>query len=204
LPLAKGVFFDNSLQKSIVSIESLRFTTALKFFAVLDSFLTQLSSVTSVGKVDLQGELQKFIDRGEKDINNYITSCYLNGYEISSNCNTIGDFSNYYIYSDLAGFNQRLFLQTMDRLQTKLENTDFPSLEISMRSIDPLTNTISLSVEVNTFKEDEAQLTETKGILNPHIYLVTQLIKHLRESRFILADSITLNGTQVVKKKIKV
>jgi hypothetical protein len=92
----------------------------------------------------------------------------------------------------------------MDRLQSKLENTDVPSLEIAMKNINPLDNTISLGVDINTFKEDEAQLTATKNILNPHIYLVTNLINHLRESRFILADSINIPSLEVVKKKIKI
>lgn len=94
--IAPGVFFDNSLQKAIISIESVRFTTALKFFSILDSFVGQLSSYTSTDKTILANDLEGFIDRGEKDINNYIASCYLNGYESSSDCSTIGDFTNYY------------------------------------------------------------------------------------------------------------
>jgi hypothetical protein len=86
----------------------------------------------------------------------------LNGYEISSSCNTIRDFANYYRYLDSSSFDQKLFLTTMDTLEAKLENTDFPSLDISMKNIDPLNNTISLNVEINTFKDDEVQLTTTK------------------------------------------
>lgn len=203
-PIAQWVFFDNSLQKAIVSIESVRFATAMKFFSVLDSFLSQLSSYSSINKETLETQLWEFIKRWEKDINNYIVSCYLNGYEISSTCSTIGDFSNYYYYSDPTAFNQKTFLITMDALESKLENTDFPSLEISMKSIDPLRNTISLNVEINTFKDDEAQLTATKWILNPHIYLVTSIINNLRASRYVLTDSINVNTLKVAKKKIKI
>ncbi len=202
--VAKWVFFDNSLQKAIISIESVRFATALKFFSSLDSFLAQLSSYTSTNKEELEVQLQDFIKRWEKDINNYIVSCYLNGYEISSTCSTIGDFSNYYYYLDPASLNQKNFLITMDALEAKLENTDFPSLEISMKSIDPLRNTISLNVEINTFKDDEAQLTATKWILNPHIHLVTSIINNLRASRYVLTDSINVNTLKVNKKKIKI
>lgn len=176
----------------------------MKFFSILDSFVAQLSSVTSTNKEQLAADIETFISRGEKDINNYITSCYLNGYEMSSSCNAIGDFSNYYSILGVTGFNQPLFLQTMSALEAKLENTDFPSLDISMQSIDPLKNTINLNVEINTFKDDEAQLTEEKGVLNPHIFIVTSIINHLRESRFVLTDTININTLKVNKKKIKV
>lgn len=92
----------------------------------------------------------------------------------------------------------------MNALEAKLENTDFPSLDIAMQSIDPLKNTITLRVEINTFKEDEAQLTASQGILNPHIFIVTSIINHLRESRFVLTDSINVDSLNVIKKKIKV
>ncbi|MEI7477778.1 MAG: hypothetical protein WCJ81_04670 [bacterium] len=92
----------------------------------------------------------------------------------------------------------------MDRLESKLENADFPSLEITMKSIDPVNNTISISVDINTFKEDEAALTANKGIINPHIYLVTSLINHLRESRYVITDSINITSLQVASKKIKI
>jgi hypothetical protein len=202
--IAPWVFFDNSLQKAIISIESVRFATALKFFSILDSFVGQLSSYTSVDKNSLSTDLQTFIERGEKDINNYIASCYLNGYEISADCSAVGDFTNYYSVLGATGFNQPLFLKTMNALEAKLENTDFPSLEITMQSIDPLKNTISLNVQINTFKDDEAQLTAQQGVLNPHIFIVTNIINHLRESRFVLTDSINVTSLNVAKKKIKV
>jgi len=47
----------------------------------------------------------------------------------------------------------------MDLIEAKLENTDFPSLDISVRDINTTTNTISVNVEINTFKEDEVKLT---------------------------------------------
>ena len=53
----------------------------------------------------------------------------------------------------------RLFLLTMDIIEAKLENTDFPSLDVSVRNIDTQNNTINLSITINTFKEDEAKLT---------------------------------------------
>lgn len=202
--ISKSVFFNNSLQKAIMSIESVRFATALNFFSALDSFTSQLSSYASVSKPDLETTLEEFMQRWEKDINNYIVSCYLNGYETSESCSTIGDFERYYRAYQVTGFNQRVFLATMNLIQFKLENTDFPSLDVSMKSIDPLQNTINLGVEINTFKDDEMQLTQSKWILNPHIYLVTSVINNLRTSRYVITDSINVSTLRVNKKKIKI
>lgn len=201
--LSEGGWFNNSLQKGVISIESVRFATALNFFSSLDSFMTQLSAITSVSKSELADMMDIFIKRGEKDINNYVVSCFLNGYETSTSCTTIGDFSKYYSIYQTTGFDQRVFLATMKLIQDKLENTDIPSLDISMKSINPLENTINLSIEINTIKDDEMQLIQSKGILNPHIYLVTSIINNLRESRYVLTDAINIGSLKVNKKKIK-
>ncbi len=201
--LSEGGGFNNSIQKGIVSIESVRFATALNFFSSLKSFMTQLSAITSVSEAELAEMVDVFIKRWEKDINNYVVSCYLNGYETSTSCTTIGDFSRYYSIYQTTGFNERVFLATMKLIQDKLENSDIPSLDISMRSINPLENTINLSIEINTTKDDEMELANKK-ILNPHIYLVTSIINNLRESRYVLTDAINISSLKVNKKKIKV
>ncbi len=92
----------------------------------------------------------------------------------------------------------------MKLIQDKLENSDVPSLDISMKSINPLENTINLSIEINTIKNDEDELSKKKKILNPHIYLVTSIINNLRESRYVLTDAINISSLKVNKKKIKV
>lgn len=202
--LSEGWWFNNSIQKGIISIESVRFATALNFFSSLNSFMTQLSAITSVSQDKLSEMIDVFIKRWEKDINNYVVSCYLNGYETSTTCTTIWDFSKYYSIYPTTGFDQRVFLATMKLIQDKLENSDVPSLDISMKSINPLENTINLSIEINTIKNDEDELSKKKKILNPHIYLVTSIINNLRESRYVLTDAINISSLKVNKKKIKV
>lgn len=91
----------------------------------------------------------------------------------------------------------------MSYLDAKLENTDFPSLAINIKSFDPLQNSISFSIELNTFQADELQLLN-KGILNPHIYLATKIINLLRESKFVVASPINLSTLKVNKKKLRI
>lgn len=197
---------NNSIQKAIVSVESIRFAVALKYFSLLDSFVTQLSSYSSTSKDVVAQKLQMFVNRGEKDINLYVTTCYLNGYETSSSCAAIGDFFNYYKYIDtsLTDKDISLFLFAMDLIEWKLENTDFPSLDVSVRDINTTSNTINVSVEINTFKEDEARLVADNGILNPHIYLMTTMVNHLRQSRYVLTDTVSVNQLNVDQKRVRV
>ena len=199
-------WFNNSIQKAIVSVESIRFAVALKYFSLIDSFIWQLSSYASMPKDVVEQKLKMFVERGEKDIYLYVAACYLNWYELWTACSTIWDFFNYYKYTDtsLTKDDLRLFLLTMDIIEAKLENTDFPSLDVSVRNIDTLNNTITLFISINTFKEDEAKLTLSEWILNPHIYLITSIVNHLRESRYVLTDTININTLVVDKKKVKV
>jgi hypothetical protein len=44
--------------------------------------------------------MESYSKRGEKDIANYLSMCYLNPYEKLPNCDQINDFNNYFIYED--------------------------------------------------------------------------------------------------------
>lgn len=69
------------------------------------------------------------------------------------------DFFNYYTYVDTnATIDRRIFPILMSYLDAKLEDSDFPSLEINIRNFDPLQNNISFGIDLNTFQEDELQL----------------------------------------------
>ncbi len=198
--------FNNSIQRAIVSVESIKFAVALKYFSLLDSFITQLSSYASMNKDVVREKLKMFVWRWEKDINLYVNACYMNAYELSSTCSSIWDFFNYYNYIDSSFSDQdkRLFILTMDLIESKLENADYPSLDISVTNIDPKENSINIAVEINTFKEDELQLTLTNWILNPHIYLTTSVVNHLRESRFVLTDTININQLNVNSRRVRI
>ncbi len=203
---AASTFVDNSLQKSLIAVEAIRFSTALTFFSNLDTFVQQFSSFLTISAPQLDSILAAYKSRSEKDIQNYLTTCYFNPYVSADSCNMPqgNDFMNYYTYVDTkANIDKKDFPILMNYLDAKLENTDFPSLEINIKSFDPLQNQISFSIDLNTFQEDELQLLN-KGILNPHIYLATKIIDLLRESKFVVAESINLSTLKVNKKKLRV
>lgn len=203
---AQSTFADNSLQSSLLAVEAIRFSTALTFFSNLDTFLQQFGSYVSLNPEQINGILNSYKERGEKDVQNYLTTCYFNPYVSADSCSMPqgNDFLNYYTYvDDNAVINKTLFPVLMNYLDAKLENTDFPSLEINIKSFDPVQNNISFSIELNTFQEDEIQLLN-KGILNPHIYLATKIINLLRESKFVVAEPINLTTLKVNKKKLRI
>lgn len=69
------------------------------------------------------------------------------------------DFLNYYMYVDTSTtIDKNRFPVLMSYLDAKLEESDFPSLEISIQNFDPLENSISFGIELNTFQEDEWEL----------------------------------------------
>lgn len=203
---AQSTFVDNSLQSSLLAVEAIRFSTALTFFSNLDTFLQQFGSYVSMSTSQIGAVLSDYKNRGEKDIQNYLTTCYFNPYVNADTCSMPqwNDFLNYYNYVDDKAFiDKKTFPLLMSYLDAKLENTDFPSLAINIKSFDPLQNSISFSIELNTFQADELQLLN-KGILNPHIYLATKIINLLRESKFVVASPINLSTLKVNKKKLRI
>lgn len=203
---AESTFMDNSLQKSLIAVEAIRFSTALTFFSNLDTFVQQFSSFVSLSQSQVENMLTAYRTRGEKDIQNYLTTCYFNPYVSADTCSMPqgNDFANYYTYVDTnAPVDTKVFPILMNYLDAQLEDTDFPSLSINIRNFDPLQNNISFGIELNTFQEDELQLLN-KGILNPHIYLATKIINLLRESKFVVAGPISLQTLRVNKKKLRI
>lgn len=203
---AASTFIDNSLQKSLLAVEAIRFSTALTFFSNLDTFIQQFSSFISLSSNQVTTILDLYRSRGEKDIQNYLTTCYFNPYVNADSCSMPqgNDFANYYTYVDTnARIDARVFPILMNYLDAKLEDSDFPSLEININSFDPLENNISFGIDLNTFQEDEIQMLN-RGILNPHIYLATKIINLLRESKFVVAEPINLSTLKVNKKKLRI
>ena len=112
-------------------MEAIRFSTALTFFSNLDTFIQQFGSFVSMNSSQMETMLTQFRNRGEKDIQNYLTTCYFNPYVNADNCSMPqgNDFSNYYTYVDTnASIDRRIFPILMNYLDAKLEDSDFPSL----------------------------------------------------------------------------
>lgn len=152
--------YSTSIKKYLLSLEIIKFSSAIKVFSYLDTFVSSLASALKTPTTMVQENIQKFADRGEKDILVYLNNCYLNPYEIDYDCNMVGDFDRYYDLVDKESPrpDTNFFKKMIYYVDNKLEQTDIPSFSITFKKYDPTQKQISFTVDVNTFKQDEVAL----------------------------------------------
>ncbi|MFA7298470.1 MAG: hypothetical protein WC010_02375 [Candidatus Absconditabacterales bacterium] len=197
--------YSTSIKKYLLSLEIIKFSSAIKVFSYLDTFVSSLSSALKLPVAQVQEEMNTFADRGEKDILVYLNNCYLNPYEIDYDCNMVGDFDRYYVLVDKEKTppNTSFFKKMMYYVDTKLEQTDLPSFSITFKKYDPTQKQISFTVDVNTFKQDEIALIK-KGIINPHIFILSNLLNLIKQSVFVVSENIDAKSIKISPKIIKI
>lgn len=152
--------YSTSIKKYLLSLEIIKFSSAIKVFGYLDTFVSSLANALRVPTTQVESSMKSLADRGEKDIAVYLSNCYLNPYEIDYDCNLVGDFDRYYTIVDKDNMetDTNFFKKMMYYVDTKLEQTDLPSFSITFKRYDPTQKQISFTVDVNTFKQDEVAL----------------------------------------------
>ncbi len=197
--------YSTSIQKYLLSLEIIKFSSAIQVFSYLDTFISSLANALGTWSNVVQTEMQSFANRGEKDILVYLNNCYLNPYEIDYDCNMVGDFDRYYsvISKETPRPDTNFFKKMMYFIDTKLEQTDIPSFAITFKKYDPTQKSISFTVDVNTFKQDEVALIK-KGIVSPHIFILSSLINLIKQSTFVVSENIDAKSIKIVPKVIKI
>jgi len=193
----------SSIQNSLLSLEAIKFSSAINVFPYLDTFVEWLANSSQLSKEDIEEETKSIIARWDKDINLYIRNCYLNPFEINYDCKIIWDFEKYYILTDDLYFNTNFFKQLVRYTDMKLEQTELPSFSINFQKFDKNSNQITFNIDINTFKQDEIELAK-KGIVSPHFFILNNLINNLRQSRFILGKWIIVKTLKVEPKTINI
>lgn len=185
----------SSIQNSLIALEAIKFSSAISVFSYLDTFTTSLVQSLWIDKNEIEEKVSKVTDRWETDINTYIKNCYLNPFESDYDCDYIWDFDEYYknLNDD---FDTKFFKELIKYTDSRLEQSEIPSFTISFKEFNQKDNEITFDIEINTLKEDEAELTK-KGILSPHIFILNSLINSLRQSRFIVWDDISVKTLNV-------
>jgi hypothetical protein len=180
----------SDIQRSLSSLEIIKFSTALKVFSYLDSVISLMADNIKIPKDALSKLLMSLSDRGEKDVSAYVYMCYLNPFEITQDCNSIGDFDLY--YQDILkerDFDRGVFKNIVKYIDILLEHSDIPSFSILFNGSNAGQQTINFTIEINTTKQDELKLMAqdtSKRIKNPHIFILTNLINLLKQSVFII------------------
>lgn len=194
-----------SIKQSLLSLEMIKFSSAIKVFSYLDTFIGTVANVLNISSATASAKMTALAQRGEKDIALYLNNCYLNPYEIDYDCNLVGDFDRYYTTIDPndTGLDRPFFKKIMALIDVKLEQTSLPSFAITFQKFDPTQKQISFKVEVNTFQQDEAALTQ-KGIINPHIFIVTNLLNLIKQSLYVLSENVDAKTLKITPKTIKI
>ncbi len=192
-----------SIQNSLLSLETIKFSSAISVFSYLDTFIESLSKSIEVSKNTIEENTKDIIERWEKDINLYITNCYLNPFEVNYKCNIIWDFNKYYNVTNDTYFDTEFFKELIHYTDIKLEQTELPSFSITFKKFDQNKDEITFDIDINTFKQDEIELAK-KGILSPHIFIFTNLINNLKQSKFIVWEGISTKNLQIDTKIIDI
>lgn len=197
--------YSTSIKKYLLSLEIIKFSSAIKVFSYLDTFVSSLANTLKLKSNVVQENMQKFTNRWEKDILVYLNNCYLNPYEIDYDCNMIGDFDRYYNLIDKENPkpDTDFFKKMMFYVDNKLEQTDLPSFSIMFKKYDPTQKQISFLVDVNTFKQDEIALIK-KWIINPHIFILSNLLNLIKQSIFVVSENIDAKSIKIIPKTIKI
>jgi hypothetical protein len=85
-----------SIKDSLLALEMIKFSSAIKVFSYLDTFISTVGTLLDMPIQKVQDQLDLLTQRGEKDIAVYLNNCYLNPYEVDYDCNLVGDFDRYY------------------------------------------------------------------------------------------------------------
>jgi len=206
LELETIVWTDNpvSIQRSVLALESIKFSTALQVFGLMDTFLQQFGRVYGIDRTRLTNFIDLYTKRADIDVLNFLQSCYLNPFEDPRTCSVIDDFNQYFVsYEPNTEIDQKLYKELMIFIDTRLDDSAFPSLIISFDRFDPQAQQLGFKIGINTLAEDEKALIN-QGILNPHIFILSRMINLLKASKFIMGNAIAINDMRIERNELEV
>ncbi len=197
----------NSIGDSLFALESIKFSSAVSVFMHLDSFIKNLSKSVGMSSAAIKEHIAYVNEKWGKDINLYIQKCYLNPFETNYDCNVIGDYDRYSrLFNEETTKEQErnFFKKLMYYIDLKLERTEFPSFNIVFQKFDKNNEKITFTIDINTLKQDELELSKSGILDDPVIFIMDKLVNNLKRSRFIKGNEIKIPSLKSQSKKIKV
>lgn len=195
----------NSIEDSLLALETIKFTSAVNVFMHLDSFTKNLSKSLSISRNIIKENMEYIREKGEKDIRLYIEKCYLNPFETNYDCNIIWDYDrNKRIIDPDSNIDTTFLKKMMYYIDLKLERTELPSFNIVFQRFDKNNDKVTFTIDINTLKQDELELIKSWILDEPVIFIMDKLINNLKRSRYIKGNEIKIPSLRVQSKKIKI
>jgi hypothetical protein len=184
--------------------ENLKFITAFKVFGYMQSFIAWFANDSNIDAGEASKQLAMLNSNWEKDIITYTNNCYFNPYEIGDDCAVTNDFNNYYQIIDTKSSIDPDFVKKLaSYADRKLQEKDIPSYAITFPEFDPKLTNIKFTTDINTNKQDELALNQV-GVINPHLYIITNLIDTLKQSLLVIWENIKVDQIKIVPKTVRV
>ncbi len=197
----KEVLHENNIQRAMLSIEAIRIFAALRVLSNIESFVSWFASFVWIDESQSSLYIEWFLWRWERDIQRFLTNCYLNPYE-NDRCTRYEDFHEYYQVSWDSDFDASIFINLMTNVLASLESEPW-IISVVLNNMDHISNEISFTVEINTFQEDERSLAR-QWHYSPHSFISRELINSLRWSHFIVWESISIPSIETRERNIRI
>jgi hypothetical protein len=125
-------------------------------FSHLSTFISHASDQLNLSPDTIRQNLTKIIGKGDVYVARYLANCYLNPFEDLNSCSEFKDINNYFLYDTKeTAVNIPFLVDIVNVVEQKLENTQVPSLVMQFDRYTPGAKSLSFSVTINTFVEDE-------------------------------------------------
>lgn len=194
----------SGIRSAMLLRENLKFITAFKVFGYMQSFIAWFANDSNIDAGEASKQLAMLNSNWEKDIITYTNNCYFNPYEIGDDCAVTNDFNNYYQIIDTKSSIDPDFVKKLaSYADRKLQEKDIPSYAITFPEFDPKLTNIKFTTDINTNKQDELALNQV-GVINPHLYIITNLIDTLKQSLLVIWENIKVDQIKIVPKTVRV
>ena len=194
----------SNIRRTMLLTENMKFITAFKVFGYMESFIQWFANDSNIDVATIQTQLKELNENGEKDIITYTNNCYFNPYEIGDDCGITNDFDNYYkIINTKSAVNPDFIKKIASYADRKLQEKEIPNYTITFPEFNPKEQDISFTTDINTNRQDELALNKI-GVVNPHLYIITNLINTLKQSLLVIGENIKVDQIKISPKTVRV
>lgn len=194
----------NNIRRSMLLKEEIKFITAFKVFGYMQSFIQWFANDSSIDVQKIEEQLKSLNENWEKDIITYTNNCYFNPYEIGDDCGITKEFDTYYkIINTKSNVDPEFIKKIASYADRKLNEKELPNYTITFPEFNPKQEEIKFMTDINTNRQDELALNKI-GIINPHLYIITNLLNTLKQSLLVIGEDIKVDQIKISPKTVRI